>query len=154
MFCTSHFVIRALFDKQYHCGKTMNCLILTCTIAFFGISSTLPISVSIVSSIPICWIIAYIGYLVQYKIDMVAYTNELENKINALLEGSDNPKDKLLKLCADKNISERDTKIAVMYYIEHKKPKQILQWLCDNHENIEWDSLYILLNRLNKKLYK
>lgn len=39
-----------------------------------------------------------------------------------------------------------------MYYIDRMKPKQIWNWLCDNRENIEYGSVYKLINRLNKKL--
>ena len=41
-----------------------------------------------------------------------------------------------------------------MYYIERKTPKQIWKWLCENNENMEIDSVYILLNRINKKINK
>lgn len=61
-------------------------------------------------------------------------------------------KEKLLILCDECNISGRDTKIAVMYYIDRMKPKQIWCWLCDNREDIEYGSVYKLLYRLNKKL--
>ena len=54
--------------------------------------------------------------------------------------------------CADQNISERDTKVAIMYFIDRIRPKQIWEWLLDNHENMEYDSVYKLLNRLNKKI--
>ena len=49
-------------------------------------------------------------------------------------------------------ITERDTKIAVMYYVNRCTPKQIWEWLLNNNENMELDSVYKLLNRLNKKI--
>lgn len=61
-------------------------------------------------------------------------------------------KEKLLELCMECDISERDTKVAIMYYVERMRPKQIWNWLCDNREDIEYGSVYKLLNRLNKKL--
>lgn len=70
MFCISHFVIRMIFDKQYHCGTTALCLTLTLTIAFFGIMYTLPVCLSLLSAIPICWLISWIGYVAQDRIDI------------------------------------------------------------------------------------
>ena len=52
LFCISHTVIRMIFDKQYHCGKTAICMITTLSIGFFGIAYTLPVSLSLLSTIP------------------------------------------------------------------------------------------------------
>lgn len=101
----------------------------------------------------VCCLILYLVALESAEKKRLKKENDILNKqITELINKYDNPKDKLLKLCEEKGISDRDTKIAVMYYIERKKPKQILEWLCDNKEYIAMDSLYVLLNRLNKKL--
>lgn len=116
----------------------------------------LPIQYSLFNGLFVAFVCCLILYLVALE------TNEkkrlkkenaiLSEQITELINKYDNPKDKLLKLCEEKGISDRDTKIAVMYYIDRMKPKQILEWLCDNKEYIAMDSLYVLLNRINKKL--
>lgn len=72
MFCLSHIVIRAIFDKQYHCGTTALCLTLTLTVAFFGVMYTLPTQISLLSAIPICWFISWVGYVAQDRLDIKA----------------------------------------------------------------------------------
>lgn len=118
----------------------------------------LPIPYSLFNGLFVAFVCCLILYLVALEVDekkMIKKENSILHKqITELLDKEISPKDKLLKLCEEKGISDRDTKIAVMYYIERKKPKQILEWLCDNKENIGMDSLYVLLNRINKKLNK
>lgn len=71
LFCISHTFIRMMFQKQYHCGKTYLCLTLTLIIAFFGITHCLPLSISLISCIPMCFFIAWIGYIAQDRIDCI-----------------------------------------------------------------------------------
>ena len=116
----------------------------------------LPIKYSLFNGLLIAFICCLVLYLVSIEVNekklIKKQNKELFKQINELLNKSKNPKEKLLDLCAERNISERDTKIAVMYYIDRLKPKQIWEWLCDNREDIEYGSVYKLLNRLNKKL--
>ena len=60
----------------------------------------------------------------------------------------------MLKKCELAKLSERDTKIALMYYCERKTPKDIWLWLCNEmpEKEIEWDSVYQILWRIGKKI--
>lgn len=71
MFCIAHIVVRRHFDKQYHCGTTSMCTSLTLTIAFFGIATILPVAISLLSTIPICCFISWVGYIAQDRIDLL-----------------------------------------------------------------------------------
>ena len=117
---------------------------------------TLPIPYSLFNGLFVAFVCCLILYLVALesaeKKRLKKENTILSEQITELINKYDNPKDKLLKLCEEKGISDRDTKIAIMYYIERKKPRQILEWLCANNQNMSMDSVYILLNRLNKKL--
>lgn len=86
LFCISHIVIRRNFDKQYHCTHTIGaiatclCLTLTLTIIFFGIAYCLPMTISLLSTIPICWVISYFGYIAQERIDFAKEIKRLKSK--------------------------------------------------------------------------
>ena len=149
MFCAAHVVIRQHFEKQYHCRTTGLCLITTLTIAFFGIASILPVAISLLSTVPICWFISWVGYLAQDRMDALA----LNKKLKALYCDE---KVAFLMKCRNARLSERDTELALMYFYEHKKPKEIWLWLCEQnrYEIIEWDSIYVVLNRIGKKINK
>ena len=149
MFCVAHVVIRQHFEKQYHCCTTGLCLITTLTIAFFGIASILPVAISLLSTVPICWFISWVGYLSQDRMDALALNKKLK-------ELYCDEKVAFLMKCRNARLSERDTELALMYFYEHKKPKEIWLWLCEQnrYEIIEWDSIYVVLNRIGKKINK
>ena len=116
----------------------------------------LPVKYSLFGGIGVAFICCLILYLVAIETNEKKFFAKkniaLQNKIELMLSKKEDPKEELLQLCKEHNISARDTKIAIMYYVERKKPKQIWLWMCENNENIEYDSVYKLLNRLNKKL--
>lgn len=149
MFCVAHFVIRKNFEKQYHCGTTAVCLMTTLTIAFFGIASILPVAVSLLSTIPMCCFISWVGYIAQDRLDALNLNAKLK-------EVYCNEKEDLLCNCRKAKLSERDTALAIMYFYEKKTPKEIWLWLCEQKkfDIIEWDSIYITLNRIGKKIKK
>lgn len=69
MFAIAHTFVRPRFDKQYHCGTTCNCLIVTLSILLFAIYFVMPLEVSLLSTLPIAYFVCWVGYLVQYKVD-------------------------------------------------------------------------------------
>ena len=85
-FYICHYVIRSRFDKQYHCKHAKRsvaiklCLWLSCTISFFAICVILPLSVSLLSCIPVCYFIGWIGYIVQDRIDCYILIKKLQHK--------------------------------------------------------------------------
>ena len=70
MFCITHLIIRPQFEKQYHCGTTALCLFTTLTIAMLGIYTTIPLSISLLSAIPVAIGVCWIGYIVQDRVDL------------------------------------------------------------------------------------
>lgn len=85
-FYICHYVIRSRFDKQYHCKHTKRsvaiklCLWLSCTISFFAFCIILPLSVSLLSCIPVCYFIGWIGYIAQDRIDCRLLIKKLQSK--------------------------------------------------------------------------
>lgn len=66
------------------------------------------------------------------------------------------PKEELLRKCAECKLSARDTTLAIMYYYERKTPKDIWLWYCQQkeYECVEWNTIYQILWRIGKKLNK
>lgn len=158
VFYVPFWYIRINFASTYHSDSWKHCKMWTRIMLCSGVFTLfiLPVPYSLFNGLFVAFVCCLILYLVALESaekKRLKKENDILNKqITELINKYDNPKDKLLKLCEEKGISDRDTKIAVMYYIERKKPKQILEWLCDNKEYIAMDSLYVLLNRINKKL--
>lgn len=134
MFCLSHFFIRKHFDKQYHCGTMAICLITTLSIAFFGISSTLPVSISLLSTIPMCFVISWVGYLVQDRIDLLVINKTLQDELDSCLYKINNidlyslSADELRKFGASRGLSEIQQDILVHRIIENLKISEICKY--------------------------
>lgn len=79
-FSVSHYFMRPKFEKQYHLNSTYLCMALTCTIAFFGIIFTMPIGVSIISSIPISFLVCFFGYIARDRIDLARELRKYKEK--------------------------------------------------------------------------
>lgn len=146
-FC--HWFIREQFEKQYHHIIPAMCRLITSIVFFFGVSFILPFGLSLFSAIPICYFISWIGYTKKQA-------DYYELQCQRLKEKYCNEKEDLLVKCRDAKLSQRDTEIAIKYFYEHKTPKEIWLWLCNHkvYEPIEWDCIYVLINRIGKKIQK
>ena len=137
MFCIAHIVIRKYFDKQYHCGTTATCMFITLSIAFFGIMYTFPLALSLLSTIPICYLISWVGYVVQDRIDTTLENRYLQNETELLIERIKELENidlykmsdaELRQYGASKHLSEVQQDILVMRVIEHLKISEICKY--------------------------
>lgn len=149
IFILCHTFIRSQFTKQYHHIIPGMCRIISAVVVFFGISFILPLQWSLFSAIPINYFISWIGFVKRDR-------DDLEVKCAWLRDKLEQPETQLMLKCQEVGLSERDTKIAKMYYVDRKTPKDIWLWLSGHKEydSIEWDSVYQLLWRIGKKLNK
>ena len=120
LFCISHLVIRAIFEKQYHCGTTAMCLFLTLTIALFGIMYTFPLALSLLSAIPMCWFISWIGYIAQDRIDCNKIIKDLKHK--TIWQMSE---DELVDYCYANGIKGDMIEFVVMKVVHEMKYEEI-----------------------------
>ena len=78
LFVIAHIGIRRAFNKQFHFNKTAYCLCLTLAIIWFAIPITLPLATSLLSGIPIAFLICFVGFLAQDLVDIKKGIKELE----------------------------------------------------------------------------
>lgn len=147
VFFVCHWLIREQFPKQYHHIVLAMCRLITSAVFFFGVSFVLPKELSLFSAIPICYLISWVGFTKKQADDYEVQCERLREKYC-------NEKENLLVKCRKANLSQRDTDIALLYFYERKTPKEIWLWLCEHkvYEPIEWDSVYVVLNRIGKKI--
>lgn len=146
-FFVCHWLIREQFPKQYHATSHALCRLITSVVFFFGVSFCLPLALSLFSAIPICYFISWLGFTKKEADDYKLKCLNLQEKYC-------NKKEDLIAKCRNSNLSQRDTEIAVKYFYEKQTPKEIWLWLCNHkvYEPIEWDCIYVLLNRIGKKI--
>jgi hypothetical protein len=123
----------------YHCATILACMFLTSVICVFGSYISLPIAVSLISNIIVGVGFAMITWHIQDIIDLKSkYTR----------------KERLLDKCKELNYGFIKTQIAVQFFIDKKKTKEVWHWLCDNHpQAMTWDSLYNLKSKMKKDLF-
>lgn len=151
LFCISHHLIRCAFKKQFHSGKTAVCLTFTIGIAWIGISNTLPLELSIVSSIPICFIISFLGFIAQDRLDLYIVNKELKQKLENKGEFNTDTctKDELIARCKELGFSQETTNLAIEFFINKTKQSKLADNLCINEKSIQQNK-----RRLKKKLNK
>ena len=122
-----------------HMATIFGCMIVSVSISLFGIYISLPITVSLMSGIFIGVGFAIITWHIQDIIN-------LKKKFNA--------KDNLIARCKEHNYDEMKTQIAVKFFIDKEKPKQVWLWLCETQKYpMEWDSVKTLKYRMKKDLF-
>lgn len=133
MFCIAHLVIRRVFNKQFHFNSTAYCLTLTLAIIWFAIPITMPLTTSLLSSIPIAFIVCFFGFIVQDRVDLYNEVAELNNYVNELLQRLNHKdiyamnEDELCEHCRNCGLSEEDCKIAYFIVIERLKGKELYE---------------------------
>lgn len=120
LFAVAHSVIRPRFEKQYHAKTTYLCMFMTLTISFFGISTCLPLSVSLLSAIPICCFIAWVGYIAQDRMDCYKIIKKLQLKTIWQMG-----EDELVDYCYAKGIRGDMLEFVVMVVIHEMKYEEI-----------------------------
>lgn len=131
MFCIAHVVIRRAFDKQFHFNVTAYCLILTLAIVWFAIPITLSITASLLSSIPIAFLVCFFGYIAQDRVDLTLEVKKLNKYVDELLTKIQHKdiyamtESELYEHCRSCGLSEDDCKIAYFVVIERLKGKEL-----------------------------
>ena len=131
MFIIAHILIRRVFDKQFHFNKTAYCLTLTLAIIWFSIPISLPLASSLLSSIPIAFLICFFGFLAQDRVDLKAevkrldaYATELVRKLTHKDIYAMN-EDELYEHCRNCGLDEEECKIAYFVVIERLQGKEL-----------------------------
>ena len=137
IFCIAHTCIRNAFDRQFHFNKTAYCLSLTMLIIWFAIPITLPVSLSLLSSIPIAFGISFVGFLAQDRIIAHNEISQLDARLNSILlelEQYKNidlfnmPEDQLRQYAASQGLSENQIDILCMKIYQHLKISEICRY--------------------------
>lgn len=158
VFYVPFWFIRINFKDTYHSDSWKHCKMWTRIMLCSGVTVlwVLPVKYSLFNGLFVAFVCCLILYLVSIEVNEKKRIKKENEQLNAqileLLSKEISPEEKVLTICEEMCITERDTKIAVMYYVNRCTPKQIWEWLIDNNQDMELDSVYKLLNRLNKKV--
>ena len=135
-------LVRLKIETKYdvfHLASVFACIILSTVVCWFGLFISLPIHISLISNIIVGVGFAVISWHIQEIID-------LKSKITR--------KERLIEKCKALNYNNLKTQIAVKFFIDKEKPKDVWRWLCETHQMaMSWDSLYNLKSKMKKDLF-
>ena len=124
-FCLAHLVLRPKMEKQYHKDTTRGCLMLTAAIIFFGTLFSIPIGSTLLVSVPLAFLVAWVGYIVQDRIDLQLENKRLRNKANKPFNPETATETEPVERCRRCGLSAENTVLAVEFFIK-KTPHKIL----------------------------
>lgn len=144
-FIEALFVILGYFSTRFvvpqikHFSTTKKCIcVSTLTFLFALVIVCLPRNVAVI------WAI-----MTGATIPLFMYAEHL------LLDIKKSDKELLIERCKALNYNTMKTKIAVKFFIDKEKPKQVWEWLCEKEGKcIEYDSVYQMKWRMKKELFK
>ena len=124
-FCLAHLVLRPKMEKQYHKDTTRGCLMLTTAIIFFGILFSIPIGSTLLVSVPLAFLVAWVGYIVQDRIDLQLENKRLRDKEHKPFNTKTATETELVARCRELSFSDENTELAVEFFIR-KTPHKVL----------------------------
>lgn len=138
----SYGATRWVFPITYHAKTDRGCIMFTIACFSIAIIIALPINLSIVASVIIGIVISTFLFFLQYFLDLLKSKNIVD-------------KETLIEKCKSLNYGELKTEIAIKFFVDKSKPKEVWRWLCEEkQENIEWDSVNKIKYRMKKELFK
>ena len=143
-FVVTHICIRREFEKQFHFYNTGYCLALTLTIIWLCIPITLPTTISLLSSIPVAFIVCFFGWIAQDRIDKSKMFPVKQFDIKHLT------KEQVLYICDELEYKKDKQDLAIMFFVEKLSNKEIWNILCTTNRNVEWDTVTKYKYRITK----
>lgn len=133
---------RWVFPITYHAKTDKGCIMFTIACFSISIIIALPVNISIIGSVIIGMAISTFLFFLQYFIDLKASTKVMD-------------KEAFIAKCKQLNYGEIKTQMAIKFFVDKLKPKEVWEWLCEEkHEYIEWDSVNKIKYRMKKELFK
>lgn len=152
-FCIAHCVLRYKMNYVYH-SKNF-CIQLTLFIIWCCIPSVVSTNISLLASIPVAFLICWIGCVVQEKNILFKKNTKLKAENDEFIERL-KPKpfnvdacsrDELLARCAEVKLSQFNTDLAIEFFIFKTKQSILADKLCVDEKSITQKK-----QRLKKKL--
>ena len=132
---------RWIFPLTYHAKTDNSCIMFTIACFSIAIIIALPINLSIIASVIVGMTISTFLFFLQYFIDLKATTKVTD-------------KEAFILKCKSCGYNELKTEMAVKFFIDNEKPKDVWLWLLEiKKSDIEWDSVRRLKCIMKKELF-
>lgn len=149
MVIVAHLAIRRVFNKQYHCNTTAQCIVLTSILIWFAIPMTTNVSTSLLGGIPLAFLICFFGYLAQDRIDLL-----IEKKKRTELTLNNCTHEDIIEICNELGYNKDKQDLAIMFFENKMSNKEVWEVLCETQRNVEWDTVKKYKYRISKDFKK
>lgn len=132
---------RWVFPLTYHAKTDRGCIMFSIACFSIAIIIALPINLSIIGSVMAGMAISTFLFFLQYFLDLKA-----SYKVD--------DKEAFIEKCKELKYGELKTEIALKFFVEKLKTKEVWEWLCnDKKEYMEYDSLKQMKWRMKKEIF-
>lgn len=139
--------LRYAFPKTYHSSSFWKCIFISVKVIAFAILFTPNKNISILASILFGLIVDFTAYKYKDYLDLMQVVNKPFSIHNCT-------ESELVARCKALNYNELKTQMAVKFFVQKQKPKQVWQWLCETQENpLQWDSVIQIKYLMKKDLF-
>ena len=151
-FFICHALIREQFDDQYHHILHSMCRQITGSVFFFGVSFVLPLGWSLLSAIPINYLIGWVGYTKKQADKFEVKYNRLKEKLELKSDFSTETctEAELITRCKELRLSESETNLAIDLFIKKTKQSIMADKLCIEEKSVQQHKRRLKI-KLNKK---
>lgn len=138
-FLICHTLIRPQYPKEYHHILHSMCRLITSIVFFFGVSFVLPLSLSLVSAIPFCYFISWVGFTKkqadEYEVKYTKLKAQLEKKKEFNVDTCTEAE--LIERCRELRFSAENTELCIDLFIRKIKQSDIADKLCIEEKSIQ-----------------
>lgn len=139
--------LRYAFAKTYHSNSFWKCIFISIVILDISILFTPNKNISLLACIIFGLLVDYVSYKYKDYLDICESVNKPFSIHNCT-------EIELVARCKSHNYDELKTQIAVKFFVQKQKPKDVWRWLCETQENpIQWDSVIQLKYSMKKDLF-
>lgn len=135
-------LVRLKIETKYdvlHMASVLACMLVSTAFCVFGLYLSLPETISFISNIIVGVMFAIITWHIQEIIDIIKKRSF---------------KDVVIEKCKARNYNELKTEMAIKFFVDKQKPKDVWLWLCETQENpMSWDSVKNLKTKMKKDLF-
>lgn len=137
----AYLLTRWVFPITYHAKTDRGCLMFSIACFSIAIVIALPITLSIISSTIIGAVISVFLFVLQYIIEL-----HNKNKVS--------DKDELIAKCRKLGYNQLKTDMAIKFFIENEKPREVWIWLTQNKlSTLEWETVRTIKYKMKKELF-
>lgn len=141
--------LRYCFPTTYHSKSFWMCLLWSIMIFVVALPNVLPIGYSLLCGVIVGCIVDFILYKIQEFIDLKEfYIEHTSITLETITE------EQITTICKTLHYKQQKIDLAIKFFVLKWSNRQVLEYMCQNRMNVDWDSVIKIKYRISKDLKK